>query len=273
MQQKYKTDVNKRFYLYHCVSTALQLESLQPVEVTKLTGETYSEKDYSGLEPVITLIWMVEDMLNFEDDYIAFTTLPEAAKNFIFNTGLWQQPIENILTEREKTMKIINNSTKELDFFSKNRIIYAFQKNIVKNKKNSTYFKWFDFASKSRNLNNVEEDFSQFKEDKIMAEVINRLRKDKLPPEEFKYVSDIPQWEFFLARKDAEYEKKLENQKMRFEKIALKEKQKAEQEKQKADLLLMKSIKMLLKQGESIQAIAEALGISIEETTQLVTHN
>ena len=31
MQQRYKSDVVKRFYLYHCVSTTLQLEALKPL--------------------------------------------------------------------------------------------------------------------------------------------------------------------------------------------------------------------------------------------------
>ena len=272
MQQKYKTDVNKRFYLYHCVSTALQLETLKSTKVAKLTGETYTEKDYSGLEPVVTLIWMVEDRLNFEDDFIAFSTLPEAAVNFICNTNLWQQPLDSIKIERENALKIIGNATKELNFFSKNRLVYAFQKNIIKNKKNSAYFKWFDFANKSRNFDNEEEDFSQFKSDKTMAEVINRLRKDKLTADEFKYVSDIPQWELFLARKDADHQKKLENQKKRLDKLektAIEEKQKAEQEKQKADLLRIKLIKMMIHQGETIQAIADALDLTVEETTLL----
>ena len=83
MQQRYKIDVVKRFYMYHSVSTALQLETLKPIKITKPNGETYTEKNYSGLEPVITLIWMVDDMLGFKEDFVAYTTLPEAAKGFI----------------------------------------------------------------------------------------------------------------------------------------------------------------------------------------------
>lgn len=141
MQQKYKTDVNKRFYLYQCLGTALQLETLEPKVITQLNGKTYTEKDYGGLEPVITLVWMVDDNLNFTEDFIAFTTLPEAAKTFIADDNLWNQPLETILKERENTLKILNNTTKDLDFFSKNRLIYAFQRNIVKNKLITKYFK------------------------------------------------------------------------------------------------------------------------------------
>ena len=108
MQQKYKIDVVKRFYLYHAVSTALQLETLKPMKVEKRNGETYMEKNYSGVVPVITIIWMVDDRLGFEEDYVAFTTLPESAKDFITNEALWEQPLELILEERKKTLKMKN---------------------------------------------------------------------------------------------------------------------------------------------------------------------
>jgi hypothetical protein len=128
MQQKYKADVVKRFYLYHSVSTALQLESLKSIEVINSNGEKITEKNYSDLKPVITLIWMVDDMLGFKEDYIAYSTLPEVTQDFITNTDLWQQPIENILLEREKILRILENKTKGLDFFAENRLIYLFKK-------------------------------------------------------------------------------------------------------------------------------------------------
>ena len=296
MQQKYKIDVVKRFYLYHALSTALQLETLKPMKVEKRNGETYMEKNYSGVVPVITIIWMVDDRLGFEDDYVAFTTLPEVAKDFISNEALWEQPLELILEERKKALKILGNTTKGLDFFTQNRLIYIFQKNIVKNP-NSTlpYFKWFDFANISRNPDNKEEDFLKFKDDKDMAEVINRLRKDKLTAEEFKYVSDIQSYDIYLIRKDEDHKKSLARQKKRLEKVAFEyqlklieqaeqekqkaeqekqkaeqEKQKAEQEKQKAEQFKIKLAKMLLLQGETTLKISEVLEISIEDTEKLI---
>jgi PD-(D/E)XK nuclease family transposase/Helicobacter pylori protein of unknown function (DUF874) len=288
MQQKYKVDVVKRFYLYHTVSTALQLETLKPVEVLKPNGETYIEKNYSGLKPVYTIIWMVDDMLGFDDDYIAYTTLPEAANSFIADNDLWQQPLENILAERKKTLKILENDTKGLDFFTKNRLIYVFQKNIIKNNKiKLPYFKWFDLANKSRNFNNKEEDFAHLKEDKDMEEVIKRIRKDKLSTEEFNYVSDIHSWDIYVVRLEQEHKKKMERQKKRLEKInfeieqkkqiaeqekqkAEQEKQKAEQEKQKAEQEKQKLVKLLLVQGVTIEAIADTLELTIEQTKDLV---
>jgi hypothetical protein len=251
MQQKYKTDVNKRFYLYHCLGTALQLETLAPKVVIKANGESYSEKNYGGLEPVITLIWMVDDSLNFKEDFVAFSTLPEVAKTFISDTNLWNQPFETILAEREKTLKVINNKTKNLDFFSENRLIYAFQKNIVQNKKNSNYFKWFDFANKSRNLNNVEEDFLHFNNDDVMAEVIRRLKKDRLAPKEFKYISDLYQYEGMMMAKDQIIVKK--------EQII---------DKLKADRI--KSINNLWKLGIPISSIAKTFEISDDEVKSLI---
>jgi hypothetical protein len=287
MQQNYKIDVVKRFYLYHTVSTALQLETLKPRTLTKLNGETYSEKNYSELEPVITLIWMVDDMLGFEEDFVAYSTLPEVAKSFILNEKLWEQPLENIIVERKKIVETVENKTKGLDFLSQNRIIYVFQKNIVKNRRvDLPYFKWFDVANMSRNPNNTEEDFSNYKNDKDMAEVINRIRKDKLPPEEFNYVSDLYMYEIYnqelrealeknhkaaLAR-EKKHSKQAEQEKNKAEQ----EKIKAEQEKikaeQKAKLLQLKLAKSLLSQGQTISMIAEVLDLSIEETNELVKY-
>jgi hypothetical protein len=115
-----------------------------------------------------------------------------------------------------------------------------------------------------------------------MEEVIKRLRKDKLTSEEFKYVSDLYNYEIFLARKDQDHKKNMARQKKRLEKIALdnqlemmkkaeQEKLAAiEQEKQKAELLQIKLAKMLLLQGETTAIIAETLEISLKEALELI---
>jgi hypothetical protein len=270
MQQSYKTDVVKRFYMYHSVSTALQLETLKPRIQTKQNGETYTEKNYSELDPVITLIWMVDDMLGFEDDFIAYTTLPEAAKDFILNEKLWGQSLKNILAERKNIVKTLENNTKGLGFLTESRIIFVFQRNIIKNQKmDLPYFKWFDVANISRNLNNTEKDFANYKNDKDMAEVINRIRKDKLTPDEFHYVSDIYLYEIH----NQELKEKLAKQ----EKHAKKNMIKAEQEKIKAEqnakIILVKFAKHLFEQGKTISAIADELNVSIDETNELLKIN
>jgi hypothetical protein len=273
MQQKYKRDVNKRFYLYHCINTALQLETLKPIVVKKPNGTTYTEKDYGALEPVITIVWMVDDSLNFTEDIVVFSTLPEATKDFITDETLWHQPLATILAEREKVVTLLNNTTKDLSFFAQNRLIYVLQSNIYKNKTLSKYYKWFYLAQKSRNPNNTEEDFLQFKDDKIMAEVIKRLEKSKLTANEFEYVSDLYQYEGLLAIREAEFEIAARKAEERLQ-AELKAKDEKFRIERRAERLI--AIRKLLLRGDSIPSIADLLSISIEETTvlaQQIGHN
>ena len=279
MQQKYKTDVNKRFYLYHCVGTALQLETLEPITVTKPSGETYTEKNYNGLEPVITIIWMADETFNFKDDIIVYSTLPEAAKDFITNDTLWSQPFDVIQAERAKTLNILDNKTKDLDFFSENRLIYVFQKNIVFNKLDTIYFKWFDFAQKSKNPNNIESEFDNFKNDTIMAEVLKRLKKDNFPKDDFNYLANLRDYQGeMLVEKELELrelKKKLEAKYERQLKRSLKnelnrEKTRAEEMRKAEQQKTLKAIKHLLLRGYDIPTIADLLQRSLEETTDLV---
>ncbi|NJN34044.1 MAG: hypothetical protein HC817_07130 [Saprospiraceae bacterium] len=287
MQQTYKTDVIKRFYLYHSVSTALQLETLKPITIERQNGEKYAEKNYSGLEPVLTLIWMVDDTLGFEEDLVIFSTLPEATKDFITDSELWKHPRENlsnILAERKKVLKILENDTKGLDFFVQNKIIYIFQKNIIANKRiNLPYYKWFDFAAKSKKANNTEADFENYKKDKDMAEVINRLRKDNLTTQEADFASSFLSFEIAFEQMRQENEadrqqmQKIERDIQKAERTIAKERQekvkeraeriKAEQEKQ---LLQYKMINVLLKQNATLSEIAETLGLSLEQVTELI---
>jgi len=62
MQQWYKTDVIKRFYLYHCLNSGLQLEKLPSklvIPEKSIKSDKKKQKDYEYIEPVYTLIWMV----------------------------------------------------------------------------------------------------------------------------------------------------------------------------------------------------------------------
>jgi hypothetical protein len=303
MQQKYKPDVNKRFYLYHCISTALQLETLEPVVVTGRDGKKYKDKNYSGLEPVITFIWMVDDRLNFTDDFVVFSTLPEAAKDFITDPHLWSQPFDVILSESEKVLKTLHNTTKELDFFSKNRLIYAFQQNIIiNNNYNALYFPWFDFAQTSRKQDNTENDFLKFKNKAVMAELINRLKIDKFTSEELMYLSSNYELEMQVFQNQEDKRKSEEKEvKLQAELKAEREQRQAEREQRQAELKaereqrqaelkaereqrqaelkaereqrhadLLKGIKKLQKRSETIEAIADFFELPIEEITALV---
>ncbi len=153
MQQWYKPDIIQRFYVYHAINTALQLEKL-PVKnfLAKTSNKTRKVKDYSEIQPVITLIWMVDDCLDFTQDYIAYTMTPEITMEFIRNDRLWKNPdLVELLEERNNALRILNSRTKKLHFLQSNRLIYAFQKNIVNNKKYSKYLPWFELAEKTRN--------------------------------------------------------------------------------------------------------------------------
>ncbi len=84
----------------------------------------------------------------------------------------------------------MNNNAKELDFLPQNRLIYAFQKNIVKNKKYSKYFKWFDLAQKTANKNNTKDDFVLYEKDEILMKVIRRINMETMKPYESEYIDD-----------------------------------------------------------------------------------
>ena len=199
MQQWYKSDVVKRFYVYHTLNTALQLESL-PLKSIQISDEKkYETKNYDGVLPVYTLIWMADDNLKFAEDYVAFALFPEQTAEFIKNNTLWnEKDMHKILEERKKALNLLDNKAKSLDFLQQNRLVYAFQKNIVHNKKFSKYFKWFDLAEKTRNKDNTKEDFVLYEKDKILMALMQRLRKDALKSSEFKYIDDFEKFQMQL---------------------------------------------------------------------------
>jgi predicted transposase/invertase (TIGR01784 family) len=193
MQQWYKRDVTQRFYLYHALNTGLQLEELPNKRVLyeysyQKTGKI---KDYRALLPVLTLVWMVDDTLGFKDDYVAYTMTPELVTEFIKNEKLWRKPeIIEILKERARVLEILDNQSKELDFLSKNRLIFLLQKNIVKNKTNAKYRKWFEFAEKTKNPDNKKEDFQEYMDDEIFVEIMKRINKRLLTEDDFLYIEN-----------------------------------------------------------------------------------
>ncbi len=196
MQQWYKQDIAHRFYLYHCLNSGLQLEDI-PKKALKLNkGKVIKEvKDYRLLEPVITLIWMADDNIGFDKDYIVYKMLLEDLEVFIKNDNLWNNnELKMLMKEREKLLIDLNNRKKSIDFIGKNKLIFAFQKNIVKNNNLNNYKKWFRFASISKNKNNKEKDFDEFKNDKIFIEIIRRLRKDNLTDSDIKYITEEEQY-------------------------------------------------------------------------------
>ncbi len=185
MQQWYKAFVVKRFYLYQSLNSALQLENLPKRDFPELSGRKVDTRIYQELLPTITLIWMSDDNLGFREDFVSFSLYPDQTAEFFKNDALWNSnDFEKMGIEREKILTLLNNNTKDLGFLSQNKLIYAFQKNIVKNKKLTKYFEWFELAEKTRNKNNTEQDFVNYKKNESLMAVIERIKTSEFDYEE-----------------------------------------------------------------------------------------
>ena len=79
---------------------------------------------------------------------------------------------------------------KNLDFLPQNRLVFLFQKNIVKNKNDTLLFKWCEFAMLTKNKNNVAADFTKFLNDPIFATMVEQLRTHKMSESDFEYIDD-----------------------------------------------------------------------------------
>ncbi len=208
MQQWYKSDIVHRFYTYHCVNTALQLEKLPFKSITLESNKERKVKDYNEILPVITFVWMVDDNFGFQDDYVSYTMTPELVLEFVKNHLLWQnKDITELLKQREFALAQLSNKTKKLDFLQKNRLIYAFQKNIVDNsKKNDAkyhkYQNWFELAEKTKNKQNQKSDFIKYEKDEIFAELIRRISKDTLNEADYTYIDNYEQFTQRVKRYD-----------------------------------------------------------------------
>jgi len=181
MQQCYKPSVVKRFYLYHSLQTVLQLDPLYDIAKRKKEQETKIEEiekkrkldlDYSNLDPVLTLIWMVHDRLGFEENFMPFVLTPEPVREFLASK-LWDTTtnINALQDERKRISGLLENDTKNMHFLAKNRLVFMFQKNIIndikkysKNNENilinpTGFQRWFEFAELSLNKENTKDEF------------------------------------------------------------------------------------------------------------------
>ena len=253
MQQWYKPDVVKRFYVYQALNSCLQLETLPKKETVSKRGKKYEVKDYSGILPTITLIWMADDTLKFETDMVSFALSPAQAMDFIKNEALWSsKDFEKISTERQKILTLLNNKSKELNFLPQNRLIFAFQKNIIKNPAFSKYKVWFEFAETTKNRDNKEEDFVKFKKYKPLMAVLERIKTEDFQGED---KTILEEWESDFIRL-AEYWSDLEDMKRDFEV----QKQEVEVQKQ----YLNKQIKEV-----KHEALVEGMDLTKEKTVLL----
>lgn len=211
MQQWYKPDLVQRFYLYHALNSGLQLEQL-PKErfiIDRLTRKLKKVRDYRSLEPVLTLIWLVDDTLRFKENYVAYIMTPELVLELLRNERLWHNPeIRELLAERERVLEVAMNHTKDLDFLRQNRLIFLLQKNIVQHLEGLPYERWFQFAEKSRNRNNEAADFEEFEEDEIFEEMMRRLNRGALTEEDEAYIeSEQEMWEEVVRLEQGYYDR------------------------------------------------------------------
>ncbi len=286
MQQWYKKDVIKRFYMYDANNTSLQMETLKPMSVLTGEGKEYKTRDYSQIEPTTTIVWMVDDRLGYNENIVSFSLTPDLVTDFMRDATIWgANDSETLLKRHAELLAIMDNDNKDIGFLSKNKLMFVFQKNIVKSLKMAKYSKLFKFAEATKNPDNKEKDFEIFKDDQIFIMMIDELKVANLNNDDSQYITDYPAfYERNLVyqeklkreameeameevRKEArlEYELKMKNVDTLLQ-LALQEKQKAEQEKQKAEQkgvleTQLQMIKKFLKRGDSHQEIAAFLEI------------
>lgn len=263
MQQWYKSDIVKRFYVYHSANTVLQLEHLLFKENAYMPEDVLEKKrargySYHTIEPVITLIWMVDDTLGFKDDYMTYSTYPKNLADFILKDDIWNSGnIDNLLQERAALVKNLQNKTKNLDFLQENHITYLFQKNIIKNKNYGKYVRWFDFAEKTGKKDNTQADFQEFLQDKTFLAIIRRINKEVLQEDDFGYI-----------RTQEERQEERERWAREEREQMLPELREIAKEEAKQELLYNLARQMLVK-GETPEKIAAYTGLSIEEINDL----
>ena len=130
-------------------------------------------------------------MMKFDRDYTAYTFLPTVLLNFLQDEPLWEKgDCDPILRKRAEVLKIVNNDAKNLSFLRENQLIFAFQNYIIKNEENrdKRYARWFEFAAKTRDSENKEEDFKEFENDPVFSELIRKLSHKSLDSSDWDYI-------------------------------------------------------------------------------------
>jgi hypothetical protein len=236
---------------------------------------------------------MVNDSLGFSDDYVSYSSLPDVLALFIRNNTLWQSADKKMLTnERNKLLKLLDNNTKDLNFMQENKLIYAFQKNIVKNAKYTKYYEWFEFAERSLKKDNTEADFEKYNNRDVFLEMMHRLKAGTMTNEdadlivlynEFTHTVDDLEEAIKQQKQRAEKaQKQLRTEKQRAEeerqraekaqKQLRTEKQRAEEEKQRAETEKQQRLiaaKAMKNDGMPIEQIARYLNLTPDELAQL----
>ncbi len=199
MQQAHKTDVIKRFYIYHCLNTCLQLEKIKDMIVRDAKGNEHRIRNYNELDPVFTIIWMVTDTFGFKADFIEYNHYPKPVIDFLRDDALWGQEKEAIFAMREALVQMLDKKQRGLDFLAQNRMIYLFQQNIVANPWNERYSIWFEFAEKTRQLDNKVTDFEPYLDHSIFLQIMERLATVRVEPEDL--LKEMGQEAYYAAKK------------------------------------------------------------------------
>ncbi|MEI6140622.1 MAG: hypothetical protein WCP85_15240, partial [Mariniphaga sp.] len=173
---------------------------------------------------------------------------------FLRNKNLWREEnMLELLAERAKCLGIIDNRSMKLDFLQKNKLIYAFQPNIIKNKKFSKYLPWFELADKTRNKLNEKGWFDEYLKDQIFVEIIKRINTDTFVQSDWEYIN-----------KNEDFREKAR----RFEQVYIDEG--IELGIEKGEIIkAQKMAKKMKDKGEPIDKIVEYTGLSIEEIEKL----
>jgi len=264
--------VAQRFFLYHALNSGLQLETLpqKKLIVDRDSGKTKTIKDYRRLEPVTTLVWMVDDNLGFDLNYIAYRLMPHTVSAFLSADKLWKTPeVKTLLEKRAKVMRDMANEHKGMPFLAQNSLTFMFQKNIIQSPKLVRYKDWFTFAEKTKNPDNTEADFKAYEKQAVFSKIIARISQGALTPNDIQYIEDedelteeIHRWEKSVSEeswKQGKAEGKVEG------KAEGRVEGKAEGENDKA----RKMAKVMKQKGMDTQTIHEISNLSITEIEQL----
>ncbi len=282
MQQWYKPDVVQRFYVYHALGAALQLENMPKKIIPLANGKTQKVKDYSVLLPTITIIWMVHDTLSFEDDFVSYVLTPEYITTFLKDSEEWtNQNCQMILKKREEMNKLLHNTKKGVDFLQKNKLIYAFQKNIARNGNLSKYHDWFELAQKT--LEKITDRFAydKYRKDKIFCKIIRRLETSLAEDNSMDYIKNYEEYQEGVERynrgvkkeQQEEHEKELAKLKAEKEKAKAREKEakvREEEERRQKEETQQKLAKKMIKYGESIENIIQETQLTEDEIRKLI---
>ncbi len=296
MQQWYKHDIVQHFYVYHALGVAFQLEDIKEKLIPLSDGNIKKIKDYSELLPTITIIWMVQATYYFTDDYIVYILTPEYIKTFLKDSEEWIKGNYQLILEKRKNMSnLIINAKDDIDFLKKNKLIYAFQKNIVKNGKLSKYYNWFEFAQKTLNKVSDRFEYDKYRKDKIFCEMIRRLETSLAEDDSMEYIKNYEEYQEGVERYNRgvvrehqeEHEKELLKVRTREEEAKAREKEakarekeakarEEEERRQKEEAKArekeanQKLAKKMIKYGETIEDIIVETGLSKDEVKKLM---